>query len=92
MNRINITKRIVTAQGQKRYVPIVYSANGRIKPHAVLVDGKEEHHPEGSYNLEWRENGKRIRKSVGNDPLTALGKAARQEQILVAKAAGIQVV
>ncbi len=91
MNRVHITKRVVTTQG-KRYCPAVYSANNRIKPHVVRVDGRDEHHPEGSYNIEWRENGKRIRKSVGNDPITALAKAARQEQILAAKAAGIQVV
>jgi integrase len=91
MNRINITKRVSTVQG-KRYCPVVYSANGRIKPHYVIVDGKPEHHPEGSYNIEWREGGKRIRRSVGNDPLTAAAKAARQEQILAAKAAGIKVV
>ena len=49
MNReCNVTKRVRTSQGP-RYCPVVLSANGRIKPDAVLVNGKPEHHPEGSY-------------------------------------------
>lgn len=47
MNReVNCTKRIKTPQGL-RYCPVILSANGRIRPDWVLVNGKEERHPEG---------------------------------------------
>ncbi len=65
MNRgVNLTKRIKTAGGL-RYCAVVVSANGRIKPDVVLVNGVEERHPESSYYLEWRDGIKRVRVSVG---------------------------
>jgi hypothetical protein len=92
LNReVNITKRIVTLQG-KRYCPVVFSTNGRIKQDMILVDGHEERHPEGAYYIEWRENGKRIRESVGKNASDALGRKLRQAQILASKAFGIGVV
>jgi hypothetical protein len=36
---VNLTKRVQTPQGM-RYCPVVLSANGRVKPDAVLVNGK----------------------------------------------------
>ena len=92
LNReVNITKRIVTPQG-KRYCPVVFSSNGRIKQDAVLVDGREERHPEGAYYIDWRENGRRIRESVGKNASDALSRKLRQAQILASKALGIAVV
>jgi integrase/recombinase XerD len=67
MNReVNLTKRVQTNKGM-RYCPVVLSANGRVKPDAVLVNGKPEKHTEGAYYLEWSEGSKRIRLSVGKD-------------------------
>jgi hypothetical protein len=48
---VNLTKRISTPSGL-RYCRVVLSANGRVKPDVVLVNGKEERHPEGAYYLE----------------------------------------
>ena len=48
---VNVTKRVQTAKGP-RYCPVALSANGRIKPDVVLVNGREERHPEGAYYLE----------------------------------------
>jgi len=62
-HEVNVTKRVQTNNGL-RYCPVVLSANGRIKPDAVLVNGKQEHHPEGAYYLEWREGAKRVRLSA----------------------------
>ena len=71
MNReVNLTKRVQTPQGL-RYCPVVLSANGRVKPDAVLINGKHERHPEGAYYIEWHDNGKRIRLSVGKDAADA---------------------
>ena len=67
MNRqVNLTKRVQTSKGM-RYCPVVLSANGRVKPDAVLVNGKPERHTEGAYYLEWSEGSKRVRLSVGKD-------------------------
>src|SRR5215472_15211626 len=79
MNReINLTKRVKTTQGL-RYCPIALSANGRVKPDIVLVNGKEERHPEGAYYLEWREGTKRVRLSVGKDAVDASARRLRKE-------------
>jgi hypothetical protein len=60
MNReVNVTKRVQTSKGL-RYCPVVLSANGRVKPDTVLINGKEEHHTEGAYYLEWREGSKPV--------------------------------
>ena len=55
-NEVNLTKRVMTEQGL-RYCPAVMSKNGRVKPDAALVNGKEEQHPEGAYYIEWRDGG-----------------------------------
>jgi integrase/recombinase XerD len=49
MNReVNLTKRVLTAHGW-RYCRVVLAANGRVKPDLVVVNGKQEGHPEGAY-------------------------------------------
>ena len=35
------------------FVPVVISANGRVKPDCVTIGDKEERHPEGAYYMEW---------------------------------------
>src|SRR5947208_9181268 len=92
MNReVNLTKRVKTAQGL-RYCPVALSANRRVKPDLVLVNGKEEKHPEGAYYLEWREGGKRVRLSVGKDAADASARRLRKEAELNATNNGIAVV
>jgi hypothetical protein len=44
---VNLTKRVQTGKGM-RYCPVVLSANGRVKPDVVLVNGQEERHTEGA--------------------------------------------
>lgn len=91
MNReCNVTKRVRTSQGP-RYCPVVLSANGRIKPDAVLVNGKPEHHPEGSYYLEWRDGDKRVRLSVGKDAADASARRLRKEAELNAVNNGVTI-
>jgi integrase/recombinase XerD len=88
--RVNLTKRVKTAEGP-RYVPVVESRNGRIKPDAVIVDGKEERHPEGAYYIEWREGGKRKRKTAGKDAAQAYTQKLRKEAALNAVAKGLTI-
>jgi integrase/recombinase XerD len=87
----NVTKRVRTAKGL-RYCPVVIAANRRIKPDLVLLNGKRERHPEGAYYLEWRENGRRVRVSVGNDAADASVRRFRKEAELNAVNAGVTVV
>jgi integrase/recombinase XerD len=75
---VNLTKRIRTSTGL-RYCPVVVSANGRVKPDAVLVNGKSERHTEGAYYIEWHGDGKRIRLSVGKDAADASAMRLRKE-------------
>ena len=91
MNReCNLTKRVMTAQGW-RYCRVVLAANGRVKPGFVLVNGKQEAHPEGAYYLEWREGSKRIRLSVGKDAQDAAARRLRKEAELNAINHGVAV-
>jgi len=75
---VNLTKRVQTPRGM-RYCAVVLSPNGRVKPDLVLVNGKPEKHPEGAYYLEWREEGRRIRLSVGKDAQDAAARRQRKE-------------
>ena len=67
------------------------SANGRVKPDVVVVNGKEERHQEGAYYLEWREGSKRVRLSVGKDPADAGARRQRKEAELNALNNGVTV-
>jgi len=87
---VNLTKRVQTGKGM-RYCPVVLSANGRIKPDLVLVNGKSERHPEGAYYLEWREKGRRVRLSVGRDAQDAAARRQRKEAELHALNNGVSV-
>ena len=76
--QVNLTKRVQTPQGS-RYCAVVLSANGRVRPDLVLVNGHEERHPEAAYYLEWREGKKRRRLSVGSDAQDAAARRQRKE-------------
>ena len=67
------------------------SANGRVKPDLVVVNGKDERHPEGAYYLEWREGTKRVRLSVGKDAADASARRLRKEAELNAVNNGLAV-
>ena len=88
---VNLTKRVQTPHGW-RYCRVLLSANGRVKPDIVVVNGKEERHVEGAYYLEWREGAKRVRLSVGKDPQDAAARRLRKEAELNAINNGVAVV
>jgi len=90
--QVNLTKRVQTSTGL-RYCPVVLSANGRVKPDMVLVNGVPERHPEGCYQLEWREGTKRVRLSLrGKDAADASAARLRKEAELNAVNNGVAVV
>ncbi len=91
MNReCSVSKRILTPQGL-RYCPVVLSANGRVKPDAVLINGKQERHPEGSYYISWYEGKRLMRLSVGKDASTATARRLQKEAELNATNNGLEV-
>jgi 1-deoxy-D-xylulose 5-phosphate reductoisomerase len=66
-----------------------------VRPSCVYFDfveiaGREEHHPEGSYYIEWWNGPKRLRRSVGKNALAAEAQRHQQEQILTARVAGLK--
>ncbi len=61
-DRVNVIKRIKL--GSKWPFAPVVEHKGRIVRDHVWVAGRDEHHPEGRYYLEWYEAGKRRRKPV----------------------------
>lgn len=90
--QVNLTKRVKTLKGW-RYCPVVLTLNGRVKPDLVLVDGKQERHPEGLYYIEyWQGSNKRIRISVGRDGNDANQRRIRKEMELQAAISGVNVV
>jgi integrase len=69
-----------------RYCSVARSANGRIRTHYVIIDKREQYHPEGSYYLDWYDGDKRQRRSVGKNALRAEAEYRQQEQRPTAKA------
>jgi integrase len=60
--RVNVLKYVKSADDWA-FRPVV-ERNGRIIRDHVTIEGRDEHHPEGTYYLEWREGGKRRRQSI----------------------------
>ena len=91
---VNVTKRIQTGRGQDgwRFCPVVFTVRGQVRPDLVIVKGKEERHAEGVYYLEWRENGKRIRRPAGRDASDANNQRLAKEAELNAINAGVRVI
>ncbi len=75
--RANILKKIHLGQAW-RFAPAVVR-KGKILCDRVWVSGRDEHHPEGSYYLEWYQTGKRRRLAVGK--FDAVLEAARRKAL-----------
>lgn len=88
--QVNITKRIDTPEG-RRFCPVILGAGGRVKPDWVLVDDRQEKHPEGTYYLDWTEDGVRRRIAVGTDATAAYNCRNRKQSELEAIAQGLEV-
>jgi integrase/recombinase XerD len=89
--KVNLFKRVRTNKGL-RCCPVVEAANGRIRPHVVLVDGREERHEEGAYYISWYEGRTVKRLSVGKDAVEARNRRDRKQAELTAKSKGVAVV
>lgn len=67
------------------------SPNGRIRPDLVLVEDREERHPEGAYYISWYEGKRLIRLSVGKNAQDAAARRQRKEAELNALNNGVSV-
>ncbi len=61
-DRVNVIK-MVKVNGKWPFAPVV-QRNGRIVRDHVWIAGRDEHHPEGRYYLEWYQEGKRRRQPI----------------------------
>ena len=86
--RVNILKYVKSA-GKWRFAAAQTQSN-KIKFEWVLIDGNPERHPEGSYYMEWYENGNRRRQSI-KDSGEVLQRARRKAIELSAGKAGIEI-
>jgi integrase/recombinase XerD len=86
--RVNILK-YVKVVDKWRFAP-AQTQNNKLKQDWVLVDGSPERHPEGTYYLEWYEEGKRRRQSV-KDSGEVLEQARRKAIALDAGKAGLEI-
>jgi hypothetical protein len=68
--RVSIYK-VVKVDGKWRYAKPV-EKNGKVVPDLVIVDGKPEQHPEGSYYISFYERSQKRFKKAGKKPVDAL--------------------
>ena len=92
--KVQLYRKCKTPDGWKRY-PVVMSANGRVKPDAVMVDGVQVIYPVGHYELGSYVGTKRVWTRVnGNatDASAALQQAQKTANaVAVAGDAGVKV-
>ena len=83
--KVNITRRIQFPEKGWRFLSVIRNLNGTIKGDWVLVNGKEERHPEhGRFYIDYLQDGKRVRRAAGSTPAEAMETATRQEKLLAA--------
>jgi integrase len=93
--RVTLYRKCKTPDGWRRY-QVAMSANGKVKPDAVIVDGKETTYPVGHYELRSFEGSKtkwtRV-KGNATDALAELKQAQkRANAVVMADDAGVKVV
>jgi integrase len=85
--RVNVLKKVLV-KGDWKFVPVLEKSGKIVRDHVVIA-GHDEHHPEGSYYIEWYEGTESRRKeSVGG--FENVLEAARRKSIeLHARKAGV---
>src|ERR1700733_3551976 len=67
----------------------LFDSRGRVRRDHVVVNGKDENHPEGSYYVEWWKGGTRHREAVGPNAFAAADVAKAKQAELDAVRNGI---
>ena len=68
---------------------VLFDSKGRVRKDRVLVNGKDENHPEGSYFIEWWDRGQRHREAAGPHAQDAAEKARIKQTKLAAMRDGV---
>jgi integrase len=89
MSKATLVWRCKTAEGWQRY-PAVYGKNNRLKQGFALVDGREVHIPEGTYQIRQYVDRKTVYVPAGDLAVDALAKLKMTGQAIVAKAAAAE--
>jgi len=66
--KVSVYIRIRLDDGSQPYCPVVWQNKKSLKPHWCLVKGVPEEHPEGTYHLRYRLNGKQVWEHAGDNP------------------------
>jgi integrase/recombinase XerD len=85
--RVNVLKKVLV-NGDWKFVPVL-EKKGKIVRDRVVIAGRDEHHPEGSYYIEWYEGAKSRRKESVGDFENVLEAARRKSIELLARKAGV---
>jgi integrase/recombinase XerD len=85
---VNLIKQ-VKVNGKWRPATVLFDRKGRVRPDRVRVNGQDEAHPEGSYFIEWWDQGKRRREAAGANAQDAADKARVREAELTAARFGV---
>ena len=85
MSRVKLLKQ-VKVDGKWILAEVLFDTKNRVRRDHVLVAGKDEIHPEGSYFIQWCQNAHRYREAVGADPQDAADKGrVKQAEIAAAR-------
>ena len=90
MAKVSIYLR-VRSGGKTVRARAVWLESGKLRPLYAFVKGQPEFHPEGVYQLRYRNQGsRRCWKTVGSDPNLALQECRKREVALLAVAEGVE--
>ena len=86
--RVTLLKQIKT---NDKWIPAaaLFDSKGRVRRDHVRISGRDEVHPEGSYFIEWWEEGRRVKEAAGPDAFIAAEKARTKRAELSAIRSGI---
>jgi integrase/recombinase XerD len=85
--RVKILKYVKSGEAW-RFANVV-ERNGKVVRDHVLISGVDEHHPEGSYYIEWYEIGNRRRRKAVQDFAEVVEAARRKAVEMEAMRAGL---
>jgi len=82
MSEVSLYIRIRTTDGKQPYCRPVWLNKKQLKEGWAFVNGKPEHHAEGSYHLRYAVRGKQVWANVGKDSYKALAAREQREWVL----------
>jgi hypothetical protein len=83
-------KRKIKHNGVWTFVPVA-KKNGHYVADRVMIDGVPSKVDDGTYYIEWREDGKRIQKSVGQNGQEAISAQRSQSNIHALRSEGVTI-